>query len=83
MQVAVGADVGVAKFYLCEHKASSSLILPGLSSKWLALKAKILGLAPRNLYVESQVAVTTVDQVVKEIQLKIFIYLILIPKALN
>lgn len=66
MQVAVGAEVGVAKFYICEHKASSSLILPDLSSKWLALKARILGFAPNNLYVESQVVVTTVDQVVKE-----------------
>ena len=66
MQVAVGAEPGVAKFYICEHKASSSLILPDLSSKWLALKAKILGFAPNNLYVESQVVVTTVDQVVKE-----------------
>lgn len=66
MQVAVGAEPGVAKFYICEHKASSSLILPDLSSKWLALKANILGFAPNNLYVESQVVVTTVDQVVKE-----------------
>ena len=66
MQVAVGAEVGVAKFYVCEHRASSSLILPDLSSKWLALKAKVLGLAPNNLYVESQAVVTTVDQVVEE-----------------
>lgn len=66
IQVAVGAEVGVAKFYICEHKASSSLILPDLSSKWLALKARILGFAPNKLYVETQVVVTTVDQVVKE-----------------
>jgi FkbM family methyltransferase len=62
----VGAEPGVAKFYICEHKASSSLIFPDLSSKWLTLKAKILGFAPNYLYVESQVVVTTVDQVVEE-----------------
>ena len=66
MQVAVGAEVGVAKFYVSEHRASSNLILPNLSSKWLALKAKILGFAPNNLYVESQVVFTTIDQVVEE-----------------
>lgn len=62
----MGAEPGVAKFYICEHKASSSLIFPDLSSKWLTLKAKILGFAPNYLYVESQVVVTTVDQVVEE-----------------
>ena len=36
-----------------------------LSSKWLALKAKILRFAPNNLYVESHVVVTAMVQVVK------------------
>jgi len=70
IKAAVGAKVGFANFYVCEHNPSSSLILPNSSSKWLAIKAKILGFEPKNLYVEIQVALTTVDQVVKENSIK-------------
>jgi hypothetical protein len=44
IKAALGAETGSAKFYVCKHNASSSLILPNLSSDWLGRKAKILGL---------------------------------------
>jgi len=70
MSVAIGASVGTTEFYICKHKASSSLILPDITSKWLELKAKILGSKPNNLYNQIQVKITTVDQVVKENSIK-------------
>jgi FkbM family methyltransferase len=69
-QVAIGAHIGVAKFYICKHNASSSLILPDLDSKWLRLKAKILGSSPKNLYEEIEVEVTTIDKVVSDNSIK-------------
>jgi FkbM family methyltransferase len=66
MKVALGAEIGTAKFYVCKHNASSSLILPNSSSGWLGRKAKILGLEAERLYNEIKVSVTTLDQVVAE-----------------
>ena len=64
MTLALGAEIGSAKFYVCKHNASSSLILPDLSSDWLGRKAKILGLEAKKLYNEIEVPVSTIDQVV-------------------
>jgi hypothetical protein len=48
IKAALGAETGSAKFYVCKHNASSSLIPPNLSSDWLGRKAKILGLEAKN-----------------------------------
>jgi FkbM family methyltransferase len=66
IKAALGAETGSAKFYVCKHNASSSLILPNLSSDWLGRKAKILGLEAKKLYHEIEVSVSTIDQVVVE-----------------
>jgi FkbM family methyltransferase len=66
MKVALGAELGSARFYVCRHNASSSLILPNLSSDWLRRKAKILGVEAKKLYNEIEVSVSTIDQVVAE-----------------
>ena len=66
MTLALGEEIGSAKFYVCQHNASSSLILPYLSSDWLGRKAKILGLEAKKLYNEIEVSVSTIDQVVAE-----------------
>jgi FkbM family methyltransferase len=63
-QVAVSAQVGTTKFYVCKHNASSSLTLPHLESRWLRKKAKILGFSIKDLYEEIQVQSTTIDKVV-------------------
>ena len=67
---ALGKRIGVAKFYVCVHDASSSLILPNLSSEWAAIKGKILGIEAEKLYNEIDVSVTTIDQVVVENDVK-------------
>jgi FkbM family methyltransferase len=67
---ALGKSIGVAKFYVCVHDASSSLILPNLSSEWSAIKGKILGIEAEKLYNEIDVSVTTIDQVVVENDVK-------------
>ena len=69
-QVAIGAHIGFTKFYVCKHNASSSSILPNLDSKWLKLKAKILGSVPESLYTEIQVRLTTIDKVVSDNSVK-------------
>ena len=66
IKAALGAETGSAKFYVCKHNASSSLIPPNLSSDWLGRKAKILGLEAKKLYHEIEVSVSTIDQVVAE-----------------
>lgn len=66
MKIAIGAEIGSAKFYVCKHNASSSLILPDLSSNWLGVKAKVLGFEAKDLYNEIDVLVSTVDKVVVE-----------------
>ena len=67
---ALGKHIGEAKFYVCVHNASSSLILPNSSSKWFAIKRKILGIEAKKLYNEINVSVTTIDQVVAENNVK-------------
>ncbi len=67
---AIGAEIGIVKFYLCKHKASSSSILPDLDSKWLRTKAKILGLKATELYNEIEVSMSTLDQVIAENKIK-------------
>lgn len=69
-QVAVGAQIGTTKFYVCKHNASSSLTLPHLESRWLRKKAKILGFSTKDLYEEIQVQLTTIDEVVNENAIK-------------
>ena len=64
MTLALGAEIGSAKFYVCKHNTSSSLIFPDLSSDWLGRKAKILGLEAKKLYNEIEVSFSTIDQVV-------------------
>jgi FkbM family methyltransferase len=64
--VALGAQVGFAKFYVCKHNASSSLVLPNFSSNWLKKKTKILGVVAKDLYKEINVPVSTIDQAVAE-----------------
>jgi FkbM family methyltransferase len=66
IKVALGAQVGFAKFYVCKHNASSSLVLPNFSSNWLAKKTKILGVVAKDLYKEINVPVSTIDQAVAE-----------------
>jgi len=66
MKIALGAEIGSAKFYVCKHNASSSLILPDYSSNWLGVKAKVLGFEAKDLYNEINVLVSTVDKVVAE-----------------
>jgi FkbM family methyltransferase len=66
MKIAIGAEIGSAKFYVCKHNASSSLILPDYSSNWLGVKAKVLGFEAKDLYNEIEVPVSTVDKVVAE-----------------
>ena len=66
MKIAIGAEIGSAKFYVCKHNASSSLILPDYSSNWLGVKAKVLGFEAKDLYNEIDVLVSTVDKVVAE-----------------
>ena len=66
MKIAIGAEIGSAKFYVCKHNASSSLILPDYSSNWLGVKAKVLGFDAKDLYNEIDVLVSTVDKVVAE-----------------
>ncbi len=66
LEIALGAEIGSAKFYVCEHNASSSLILPDYSSNWLGVKAKVLGFEAKALYNEIDVLVSTVDKVVAE-----------------
>jgi FkbM family methyltransferase len=70
IQAAVADEIGDVKFWVCEHNASSSLTTPNLSSDWLNLKSKILGIKPENLYKEIQIKVTTIDQIVKENSIK-------------
>jgi FkbM family methyltransferase len=65
-QVALGSRPGSFKFYECEHKASSSLILPDISSSWIKSKSRILGVDPELLYKERSTEVTTIDNVVNE-----------------
>lgn len=71
VNMALGERSGIAKFYVCAHGASSSLILPNLSSEWTAIKGKILGIEAEKLYNEIYVSITTVDQVVAEHNIKI------------
>ena len=52
---ALGKHIGEAKFYVCVHNASSSLILPNSSSKWFTIKRKILGIEAKKLYNEINV----------------------------
>ena len=66
IKLALSAELGTAKFYVCKHNASSSLTLPDFSSKWLRVKAKILGYEIKELYREIEVSVSTIDQVVVE-----------------
>lgn len=66
LELAIGAEIGSAKFYVCKHNASSSLILPDYSSNWLGVKAKVLGFEAKDLYNEIDVLVSTVDKVVAE-----------------
>ena len=66
LKIAIGAEIGSAKFYVCKHNASSSLNLPDYSSNWLRVKAKVLGFKPKDLYNEIEVLVSTVDEVVAE-----------------
>lgn len=66
MKIALGAETGSVKFYVCKHNASSSLFLPDFSSNWLRVKAKILGIEAKDLYSEIEVSVSTVDKVVAE-----------------
>ena len=66
LKIAIGAEIGSAKFYVCKHNASSSLNLPDYSSNWLGIKAKVLGFKPKDLYNEIEVLVSTVDEVVAE-----------------
>jgi FkbM family methyltransferase len=66
LEIALGAEIGSAKFYVCKHNASSSLILPDYSSNWLGVKAKVLGFDAKDLYNEIDVLVSTVDKVVAE-----------------
>ena len=66
LEIAIGAEIGSAKFYVCKHNASSSLILPDYSSNWLGVKAKVLGFEAKDLYNEIDVPVSTVDKVVAE-----------------
>ena len=66
MKIAIGAEIGSAKFYVYKHNASSSLILPDYSSNWLGVKAKVLGFDAKDLYNEIDVLVSTVDKVVAE-----------------
>jgi FkbM family methyltransferase len=66
MKIAIGAEIGSAKFFICKHNASSSLILPDYSSKWLGVKAKVLGFEAKDLYNDIDVLVSTVDKVVSE-----------------
>lgn len=66
MKIAIGAEIESAKFYVCKHNASSSLILPDYSSNWLGVKAKVLGFEAKDLYNEIDVLVSTVDKVVTE-----------------
>jgi len=66
MKIAIGAEIGSAKFFICKHNASSSLILPDYSSNWLGVKAKVLGFEAKDLYNEIDVLVSTVDKVVSE-----------------
>jgi hypothetical protein len=63
---AIGDEKGSAKFYMCKHIASFSLILPDYSSSWLGAKAKILGFEAKSLYKEIEVLVSTVDKVIVE-----------------
>ena len=66
MKIAIGAEIGSAKFFVCKHNASSSLILLDYSSNWLGVKAKVLGFEAKDLYNEVDVLVSTVDKVVAE-----------------
>jgi FkbM family methyltransferase len=66
LKIAIGAEIGSAKFYVCQHNASSSLIPPDYSSNWLGVKAKVLGFEAKDLYNEIDVLVSTVDKVVAE-----------------
>lgn len=69
-QVAIGSYTDITKFYVCKHKASSSLTLPDIKSKWLIKKSKILGYPPKNLYQEIKCPITTIDKVVSENSIK-------------
>ena len=66
LEIAIGAEIGSATFYVCKHNASSSLILPDYSSNWLGVKAKVLGFEAKDLYNEIDVLVNTIDKVVAE-----------------
>ena len=74
-QVALGSRMGSLKFYECEHKASSSLILPDTNSSWIRLKSRILGTDPELLYKERLIEVTTIDHVVDENSIITIFYL--------
>jgi FkbM family methyltransferase len=64
-QVAVSSHKGIAKFYVCKHSPSSSLILPDLNSSWAKIKSEVLGISIENLYVETEVPIITIDNFVK------------------
>lgn len=66
LEIAIGAEIGSATFYVCKHNASSSLILPDYSANWLGVKAKVLGFEAKDLYNEIDVLVNTIDKVVAE-----------------
>jgi len=66
MKIAIGAEIGSVKFYICKHNPSSSLILLDYSSNWIGVKAKILGYEANDLYNEIEMPVSTVDKVVAE-----------------
>ena len=81
--VAVGSNTGVTQFYVCKHNASTSVILPNITSKWATKKAKILGVSPQKLYEETQVPITTIDKVLNENSIKSILSLRLIPRGQN
>ena len=60
----------MTKFYVCKHNASSSTILPNLTSKWAIKKAKILKFSPQELYEEIHVPITTIDKVLNDNSIK-------------
>ena len=60
----------MTQFYVCKHNATSSIILPNITSKWASKKAQILGLSPQKLYEETYVPTTTIDKVLNENSIK-------------
>jgi FkbM family methyltransferase len=59
--IAVGERSGRFPFYISPLSETSTLVIPNLASKWNKKKASILGMNIQEMYAETEVDVTTID----------------------